>query len=116
MRKRNLLGFIIDQWRTIIIVLGLYFFYWIIFAYQAPVYNYTVKVTFCDNRPTRIIHDYTWRRPGIDNQGHSRYGEVLSKYEFTAHDGKNYTLLNVCELTIVSKQCMGDYSLYSNPY
>lgn len=116
MRKRNLITFIKEEWFTILICLLAYFSYWMIFLYQAPVYNYTVKVTFCDNRATRTIHDYTWRTPGIDNQGHSKYREVLSKYEFTSQDGEDYTLLNVCELTIVNKQFMGDYTLYSNPY
>lgn len=115
MKKRNLFTFIRDNMWLVFMCLMLLIINWIL-TYESPVYKFTVKVTFCDNRPERIVEDYSMLVPGINNTRFRESGEILPKYEFTSKDGHDYSFLNVCELTIIKKQFLGKYSLLSNPY
>lgn len=115
MKKRNLFTFIRDNTWLVLMCVMLLIINWIL-TYECSVYKFTVEVTFCDNRPARIVEDYSMRVPGIHNTRNKNLGEILSKYEFTSKDGHKYSLLNVCELTIIKKEFLRKYSLLSNFY
>lgn len=115
MSKRNLFTFIRDNTWLVLMCVMLLIINWIL-TYESSVYKFTVKVTFCDNRPARIVQDYSIHVPGIHNTRNKNFGEILPKYEFTSKDRHKYSLLNVCELTIIKKEFLGKYSLLSNPY
>lgn len=114
MKKRNVFTFLMDNFLLVSACILLWFVYWLFFENKESYYEYEVKVTFCDDRPPRIVTFIDMRCPGIDYTEQSRYHtQALSSFEYNdkncvgCHTQK---LLNVCEITILNKTYLGDYT------
>lgn len=106
--------FIMDNFLVIIACMGLWFVYWLFFEYKHSYYEYEVRVTFCDGRPPRIVKFIDKYCPGITYNENSRYhSQALSSFEYNSENTVNnhsQKLLNVCEITILTKTFVGDYT------
>lgn len=103
-------------WIVIPILLALWFCIWLFGYNEESYYRYQVRVTFCDSRPPRVVDHYGQRCPGIDNEEQGRYhSQALSSFDYKSANHVSHTLLNVCEVTIIDKTYLGDYTMKNVP-
>jgi len=103
-------------WIVIPTLLALWFCIWVFGYNKESYYRYEVRIIFCDARPPRIVDHYGQRCPGIDYEERGRYhSQALSAFEYKSNDHCCHTLLNVCEVTIIDKTYLGDYTAMNVP-
>jgi len=103
-------------WIVIPTLLGLWFVIWVFGYNKESYYRYEVRVIFCDTRPPRIVDHYGQCCPGIDYREEGRYhSQALSLFEYNTLKGHHH-LLNVCEVQILRKHYLGDFTYKNRPY
>jgi len=113
--RRSFISYLLDNFLWVLIFAIIAGTTWLCAEYKQPFYQYKVKVIFCDGRSPREVSFKDFRCPGIDYKEEGRYGaQALSTFEYETSDG-NRTLLNVCEVQILHKTYIGDYTLINHP-